>query len=83
MKNGSSAHENSDNTELLAMWVFSNRCILTQQTVGRSTWLYGYGLHLQCHFVDQLYQLDVSPRISSSPVPATRCPFAINNSFSM
>ena len=27
--------------------------------------------------------IDVSTRISSSPVPTTRCPFAINNSVSM
>ena len=27
--------------------------------------------------------IDASPRILSSPVPATSCPFAINNSFAM
>ena len=34
----------------------SNKYILTQQTVGRSTWLYVYGLNPQWQFVDQLYQ---------------------------
>ena len=27
--------------------------------------------------------IDVSPRISSSPVPAASCPITMNNSFSM
>ena len=38
--------------------LFSNRYILTQQTVRRSTWLQGYGLHPQ--FVDKLYQYTYS-----------------------
>ena len=36
--------------------LFSNRYILAQQTDGRSTWLYGYGLHPQWQFLDQLCQ---------------------------
>ena len=50
--------------KIVAIWnyllceLFSNRYILlTQQTVGWSAWLYGYGLHPQWQFVDQLFQM--------------------------
>ena len=80
----SSTNENSEIgnylvQELLLNRLLSNGCISTQQTVEHRIMVY-YGLHPAWQFVDQLY-LDMSPKISSTPVHVARCQFAFNNSF--
>ena len=69
----SSAHENSGNTELVALWAYS-------WTEYLALWIWFTSTVAVCR---PAVSTEVSPRISSSPAPATRCPFAINNSFSM
>ena len=64
--------------------LFLNRHILAQQTVEWSTWFYGWiWFTFTVAVCRPAVSTDVSPRILSSPVSATWCPFAINNSFSM
>ena len=79
----SSTHENSGNMELLALWAFFKQAYIDTT----DSWMEYLALWIWFTSTMAVYRpavsIDVSPRISSSPVPATWCLFPINNSFSM
>ena len=74
-----STHKNSGSTELFALQVLyiTGVYISTQQIVERSTylalWIWFISIVTLCR---PAVSIDLSHRISSNPVPATRCPFA-------
>ena len=77
----SSAHENSSNAELLALWASAKQVYIDKT----SSWTEYVALWLwfTSTVCKPAVSIDISPRILSSPAPATRCLFAINNSVSM
>ena len=77
----SSAHEISGNRELLALWaIFNNVYIGTTDSLTEdlALWIWFTITVAVCWLA---VSVDASPRFSCSSASATRCPFAINNSF--
>ena len=79
----SSSYENSSNIEFIALWVFFKHVYIDPTDSGKeylTSWIWFRPTVVVCK---PAVSIHLSPRISCSPAPATRCPFAINSSFTM